>query len=205
MILNYKKREELLKKYDLPRPPTKLVKNKREAISKANSMGYPVVAKISSDKHLHRTEMEGVIVGIKSDKELTEAFKRLIQVEDVEGVIIQKQINGVEFIVGAKNDPGFGPVVMFGTGGTLVELFKDVTFRVAPIDKKEAKKMIEEIKGKKLLEGFRSYEPMNKDELAEILAKTSRLAFEEKIEELDFNPVIANEKEILICDVKIVL
>jgi succinyl-CoA synthetase beta subunit len=205
MILNYKKREELLAKYDLPRPKTKLVKNEKEAIEEANAIGYPVVAKISSDQHLHRTEINGVIVGIKSSQELAEAFKKLIKVEGVEGIIIQDQVEGVEFIVGAKNDPSFGPVVMLGTGGTLVELFKDVTFRVAPIDKKEAKKMIEEIKGRKLLEGFRAYKSMDKEKLAEILSKTARLAFEEEVKELDFNPVIANDDQILICDVKIVL
>jgi 3-hydroxypropionyl-CoA synthetase (ADP-forming) len=205
MILNYKKREELLKEYGLNRPETYLVNSKSEALEKANLTGYPVVAKISSDKHLHRTELNGVEVDIKSDQELEKVFDRLIKIEGVEGIIIQKQINGVEFIVGAKNDPTFGPIIMLGTGGTLVELFKDVTFRVAPIDLEEAKKMIEEIKGKKLLEGFRSYKKMDKEKLAKILSQTSKLAHDKKIKELDFNPVIANEKEILICDVKIVL
>jgi len=94
---------------------------------------------------------------------------------------------------------------MFGTGGIMVEIFEDVTFRVAPFDSAEAEKMMEEVKGKRLLEGFRGKPEVDKRELSKLLSATSRLAHEKEIKELDFNPVIASEKGIYICDVKIVL
>ena len=205
MILGYKRREEILEKYGLKRPATFLVNDKEEALKRAEEIGFPVVAKISSKKQLHRTEVGGVLVGLKNKKELNEAFEKLSKIEDIEGVIIQKQIKGVELIVGAKRDEVFGPTVMFGTGGIMVELFKDVSFRIAPFEEKEALKMIEEIKGKKLLEGFRDMPIIDKNKLANILVKTSKLAVEENVKELDFNPIIGNESGLYICDVKIAL
>ncbi len=205
MILNHKKREDLLSKYKLKRPKTFLVREKSEAIKKANIIGFPVVAKISSDKHLHRTELDGVVIDIQTEKELEEAFERLSEIDDINGVIIQKQVEGVEFIVGAKKDDVFGSTIMLGTGGTMVELFEDVCFRIAPIKRREALEMIGEIKGRKLLNGFRGGPKIDKTELADILVKASKLAFEEDVKELDFNPVIGNEEGVYICDVKIVL
>ncbi len=205
MILGYKRREEILEKYGLKRPATFLVNDKEEALKRAEEIGFPVVAKISSKKQLHRTEVGGVLVGLKNKKELNEAFEKLSKIEDIEGVIIQKQIKGVELIVGAKRDEVFGPTVMLGTGGIMVELFKDVSFRIAPFEEKEALKMIEEIKGKKLLEGFRDMPIIDKNKLANILVKTSKLAVEENVKELDFNPIIGNESGLYICDVKIAL
>ncbi len=205
MIPEFKRREEILEKYGLRRPDTFLVTKSDEAIEKAKEIGFPVVAKISSRKHLHRTEVDGVSVDIKTEEELREEFSKLSKIEDIEGVIIQKQIKGVELIVGVNNDEIFGPTVMLGTGGIMVELFEDVSFRIAPFEKREALKMIEEIKGKKMLEGFRGGPKIDKDELAEMLVKTSNLALKEEVKELDFNPIIGNEDGLYICDVKIVL
>jgi len=205
MILNHKKRENLLSKHNLKRPKTFLVKSKKEALKKADIIGFPVVAKISSKEHLHRTELGGVFVDINSKKRLEEVFDELSEIDGVEGVIIQKQIEGIEFIVGAKKDDVFGSTIMLGTGGTMVELFEDVSFRVAPIKKEDAFEMMDEIKGKKLLDGFRGGPEISKEELADLLVKASKLAFEEDIEELDFNPVIGNKDGLYICDVKIVL
>lgn len=205
MILGYKRREEILEKHGLKRPATFLVNDKEEALKRAEKIGFPVVAKISSKKQLHRTEVDGVSVNIKTKDKLKKEFSRLSKIKETEGVIIQKQIEGVELIVGAKRDDIFGPTVMLGTGGVLVEIFQDVSFRIAPFKKREAVKMIEEIKGKKLLEGFREGPRIDKEELANILVKTSELAVEEKVKELDFNPIIGNESGLYICDVKIVL
>ena len=205
MILDYKKREELLDKYNLKRPKTFLVTSKKEAFKKADEIGFPLVVKISSDKHLHRTELGGVFVDIKNKEKLADVFEELSEIEDIEGIIIQKQIEGVEFIVGAKNDNVFGPTIMFGTGGTMVEIFKDTSFRIAPIKKEDAVEMMNEIKGKKLLDEFRGGPKISKNELADLLVKTSNLAFEQDVEELDFNPVIGNANGLYICDVKIVL
>ncbi len=205
MILDFQRREGLLKKYGLKRPYTFLVQNQDEAVEKFHEIGCPVVLKISSDKHLHRTELGGVELNLSKEEDVIKAYDRLSGIDGIEGVMVQEFISGVEFIVGAKNDPVFGAVVMVGTGGTLVELFKDVSFKIAPIDHEEAKKMIEEIKGSKLLEGFRGKPELGKDDLIEILKTTSDLAYKEDVKELDFNPVIVNEEGAFICDVKIVL
>ncbi len=205
MILNYKKRENLLSKYNLKRPETFLVASKEDAQVKAKEIGFPVVAKISSDKHLHRTELGGVFVDIENKKELEEAFEKLMEIEGTEGIIIQKQVEGVEFIVGSKMDDVFGPTIMFGTGGVLVEVFEDVSFRVAPITERDAFEMINEVKGRKLLEGFRGGPKIPKKKLVDLLVKTSKLVYKERVKELDFNPVIGNENGLYICDVKIAL
>ncbi len=203
MILDYKKREELLAEYNLPRPVTSLTHSQDEAVSEAKRIGFPVVLKTSPVESLHRTESGGVIVGLNSEEEVKEAYRKLEGIEDSEGIIVQKMIKGVELIVGAKNDPTFGPTVMMGTGGVMVELFEDVTFRIAPFGKREAEEMIEEVRGKKLLEGFRGGPVIDKSLIVDILVKTSKLVSEKSIEELDFNPVIIGEKA-FICDVKIV-
>lgn len=205
MILNYKKKENLLSKYNLKRPETFLVASKEDAQVKAKEIGFPVVAKISSDKHLHRTELGGVFVDIENKKELEEAFEKLMEIEGTEGIIIQKQVEGVEFIVGSKMDDVFGPTIMFGTGGVLVEVFEDVSFRVAPITERDAFEMINEVKGRKLLEGFRGGPKIPKKKLVDLLVKTSKLVYKERVKELDFNPVIGNENGLYICDVKIAL
>ncbi len=204
MILNFQEIQKLLKKYNLPKAESVLVNSEDEAVYYAQKIGYPVVLKISS-KHLHRTEIGGVITNIKDELKLKESFNKLKKIPEIEAVIVQKQIPGEEFIVGIKKDPTFGQVVMLGTGGTFVELFNDVSFRVCPIDKKESLLMIEEIKGKKLLEGFRGAPEIDKRFIAEILEKVSQLGIKENIEELDFNPLIVSEKGAFICDVKIII
>jgi acyl-CoA synthetase (NDP forming) len=205
MILDFKTTEDILNSYGLNVPQSFLVKEKEGAVEAGNKIGYPVVLKISSETILHRTEIGGVITNIKNEEELKNAFDALEKIKEKEGIIVQKEIKGAEFIVGAKEDLVFNTVIMFGTGGIMVELFSDVSFRVAPISENDAREMIEEIKGKKLLEGFRGKPIINKEKVVDVLVKTAKLAFEKKVKELDFNPVIINEEGVFICDVKITL
>ncbi len=203
MILEYSKQEKVLKKYGLKRPRSFFVTNKKEAISAADKIGYPVVLKISSRKHLHRTEVDGVAKNVRNKSETEEAYERLKSIKDIDGVIVEKKIEGFEFIIGVKKDPVFGSVLMLGTGGIMVELFKDVTFRALPVKKNDAMEMLNEIKGRKLLDGFRGTKKIDKNNLINLLIKISDLAVKENFKEIDFNPVIINNKEVLICDVKI--
>jgi len=203
MILEFKEQEKLLSDYGIKRPPTFLAKEREEAVELAGKVGYPLVMKVFSTKILHRTEISGVVTGLKGEEEVREAFSRLIKIQDVEAVIVQKEISGVELFIGAKKDPTFGATLMLGTGGTMVELFNDVVFRIAPIEEKDALEMISEIKGKVLLEGFRGRPKIRKEKLVDVLVKTSELIYKEKIKELDFNPVIATDEEVFICDVKL--
>ncbi len=205
MILGFKETKKILDRYKLPYAPTSLATDKSEAISKGEEIGYPLVAKISSTKHTHKTEIGGVVKEIKNRKELGDAYAKLSKIDSIEGVLIQKKMEGIELVIGAKEDDLFGPVVMFGIGGIFVEIFKDISFRVAPIKKSDAVSMIKEIKGEKLLNGFRGLLPVNKDKIIDVLMKASAMITEEEIREFDFNPLFADEKKIQISDARIVV
>lgn len=164
-------------------------------------IGYPVVLKVVSREISHKTEAQAVVVGLKSDDEVKKEAPRLLTMGKV---MVQEYKKGVEVIIGAKRDPVFGPVVMFGLGGILVELFKDVSFRVAPIEKDEALDMMKETKGYKLLEGFRG-KKANADKVAEVIAKISSYITKNPVEELDINPLMAGEFDAIAVDARVVM
>jgi acyl-CoA synthetase (NDP forming) len=211
MLLSFDKTQKLLSQYKIPFIKSRLAKNKLEALRFGELIGYPVVLKIVSSEILHKTDINGVKLNIKNPGELKKSFDEIIKSikqkapkAKVEGVLVQKQKEGTEIIIGTKRDPVFGPVIMFGLGGIFVEVFKDVSFRLAPITEKEAKEMIKEIKGYKILAGFRGRKPVNLKKLAEILVNLSKLIQKEKnIKEIDLNPVIVNEIEAMVVDAKI--
>ncbi len=202
MILSYQKQKEILLRYDIIEARSEIVLNKEDIESKTQEIGHPLVMKIASEKHLHRSEVGGVVLDVKNLDEAKKAFESLIKIEGVEGVIVQEKIDGAEFIVGGKIDKSFGPIVLLGSGGVMVEILDDVVFFAAPITREEGEKMIEKIKGKRLLEGFRGKEPFNKDYLVNLLLKTSKLIISKEVDEVEFNPVIINEKGAFVCDVK---
>ncbi len=205
MLLDFSSQEKLLKKYKLKTPPTLLVKNQSELFSFIEKNNYPIVLKIFSTKHLHRTEVKGVIKNINTKKEALDAFLKLNKIKNIDGVIIQKQIDGFEFVIGIKNDTVFGKTIMFGTGGTMIELFNDVSFRLLPISKKDTNEMLDEVKGKKLLGGFRGKEKINKNIVIETLLNVNKFALHNDFKEVDFNPVIINSKGAFFCDAKIII
>ncbi|MDA3814758.1 MAG: acetate--CoA ligase family protein [Patescibacteria group bacterium] len=205
MILGYQEQKEILEKYNLKTPTSFFIENKEQVSLAVEKIGYPLVMKISSRKHLHRTEVGGVVKDIKSKEEAEEAFITLSKVGDIDGIIAEEQIKGVEFIVGIKNDSSFGKGLMLGSGGVMVEVFNDVSFRVLPIKSEDATEMINEIKGRKFLEGFRGNEEVDKKIIVDFLVSVSFLAEEEKCAEVDFNPVIINNKGAFVCDVKIIV
>jgi acyl-CoA synthetase (NDP forming) len=205
--IEFKRIEELLSAYNIPLCPGKLTFNETEALAFAKMNGYPVVLKAYSKKGIHKTDLGLLKTGINNDGELIKAWKELncINIEK-EGILIQKQLSGIETVVGMKRDPQFGPVLMFGSGGILVELIEDVSFRIAPIARKDAKEMIDETKGSKLLKGFRGKKPADLEKLINIILSLSSLSLLEKdIKEIDFNPVIVNEKGAWVVDPRIIL
>jgi len=202
-LLPYTESRLLLEKYDLPIVATRVVENQQELEEALVELGFPLVMKIDSEEVVHKTEQGGVRVGIGDRQEAEEVFQELSELHP--RVLLQQQIEGEEIIIGGKRDEVFGPVVMAGLGGVLVEVYKDVAFRLAPPEKEQARQMLEELRGKKLLQGYRGRRPVNQDALAELIVKTGELLHQEtRIQELDFNPVIAAE-ELLICDVKIMV
>ncbi len=172
-----------------------------EAIEIANKIGFPVTLKIPSQ--IHKTEVGGVLTNIHNVTDLKNLSKNMVsnlekQSIPFDGLIVQKQINGVEVIVGLKQDAVFGRVILFGSGGVLTELIKDVSFRVCPITEKDAEEMINETKAKELLYGFRRKD-VNISELKQFLVKLSHLS----VKEIDINPLIVNEEGCWIVDSRI--
>ncbi|MCF7845423.1 MAG: acetate--CoA ligase family protein [Candidatus Pacebacteria bacterium] len=205
MILGYQEQKEILAKYNLKTPQSFFIEDKEQVSLAVEKIGFPLVMKISSRNHLHRTEVGGVFKDIKNKEEAEDAFTTLNKITDIDGVVAEEQINGAEFIVGVKNDHSFGKVLMFGSGGVMVEVFNDLSFRVLPIKSEDALEMINEIKGRKFLEGFRGGEEVDKKIITDFLVSVSLLAEEEKFKEADFNPVIVNSEGAFICDVKIIV
>jgi hypothetical protein len=204
MLLSFKESWEILNRYEIPLVESYVVKNKEDLSLMLEKLNFPVVMKIDSKEIVHKTDQGGVRLNITNEDE---AFKNLDELLIIcnEGVVVQEQTIGEEIIVGGKKDESFGPIIMIGLGGILVEIYKDIVFRLAPLNHTEASDMIEDIKGKKILEGFRGRPKVNKDSLAELIVKTSHLLEKESgIKELDFNPVLSADRS-LVCDVKLIV
>ncbi len=195
---------QLLERHDIPMVPSSVFVDQKEAWNFISKLKQPVAMKIDAAEVWHRTEAEGVFLNVSRKQEFEQAWQRLSSISEHRGVIVQEMRSGIELALGAKRDAQFGPVVMFGLGGILIELMQDVSFRVAPIDLAEARRMISEIKGYRLLTGFRGRPAVDQDKLAEILVNLGYLAAENsEIEEIDLNPVMANGQRIEAVDAKI--
>jgi acyl-CoA synthetase (NDP forming) len=204
--------KELCKAYGLPVGEWRLAKTLEEAKAAGEELGYPLVMKIVSPDVIHKSDVGGVILGIKDADEVSEAFGRITGIRDsigcrLEGVLVEKMaLPGTETIIGAKRDPQFGPVLLFGLGGVFVEVFKDVSFRVAPITMDDATDMMTELKAYPLLKGIRGKKPSDMDALGDALMKVSGMMMKEgAIMELDLNPTIAYEKGCRIVDARVIL
>lgn len=178
-----------------------------EAINFAGKIGYPVVAKIVSPKVIHKSEKKGVEIGIRDDKRLRKIFNKFYKIEGFKGILIEEMINGIELIIGAKNDYQFGPVILFGLGGVWTEIYRDIILRMAPLRPKDIETMINCIKARPLLEGYRGAPRVNLEELNRLLFKFSDLVmeFEEYFESIDLNPVICSSERCVIADARIML
>jgi acyl-CoA synthetase (NDP forming) len=190
--------KKLLASYGVPVAPDRMATSEREAVLQAQKIGYPVVVKGHGAKLQHKTERGLVKINLKSAKEVRDAFRaiRVSAGDDGEGCIVSPQIAGSrEWVVGLIRDAQFGPVVMFGLGGIFTEALADTTFRVAPLDRREAKRMIGEIASRKLLGNFRGEAPVDADQLADVLIGLSKLGMERPdIREVDVNPLITTPK-----------
>lgn len=178
-------------------------KSEDEAVTIADSIGYPVVMKMTSKTTSHKTDVGGVRVNIQSAEQLRAEYQDLISkleekglLEGLEGVIIQEMVKGNrEMVCGIATDPQYGPMMMFGLGGVFIEVMKDVTFRIAPLTDIDAKEMIKSVKAYKLLEGARGTKPAQMEQIEETLLRLSQLVHDFKfIDELDINPLLISEK-----------
>jgi len=206
--------KELLKKAGINVVDTRLAKTKSEAVALARELGFPVVLKIASADVIHKTDAGGVKLGLKTAAQVEKAFdaimksvNKVVPNAKIDGVSVQTQAKqGVEVIIGMSKDAQFGPVLMFGLGGVLVETLKDVSFRIVPLVKRDAKEMIHEIKGFPLLQGYRGSEPVDVENLEAMVMKVS--GFIEKtpeVKELDLNPIFAYKDGAIAVDARVIL
>jgi acetyl coenzyme A synthetase (ADP forming)-like protein len=206
--------KELCDLYGIPVPQEGLAKSADEAVKMAEGMGFPVVLKIVSPQILHKTEAGGVLVGVNSADEVRAGYQKIVDnakaydaKADIHGIQVQQMLKGgQEVIVGAVTDPSFGKLVAFGLGGILVEVLKDITFRLAPVTHEDALSMLDGIQAAEMLKGVRGSDPVDREALANILVNVSRLVDEvPEIVELDLNPVFARADGATAADVRIVL
>ncbi len=200
--------------YGIPVPKEGVARSAKEAVSLADGMGFPVVLKIVSPDILHKTEAGGVLVGLKSADEVSRGYdtilanaKKYKADAKIEGVQVQQMLKGgTEVIVGSITDGSFGKLVAFGLGGVLVEVLKDITFRLAPATRDDALSMLDGIQAAEMLHGVRGGDPVNREALADIIVKVSQLVTDfPEITELDLNPVFATKADAIAADVRIVV
>ena len=212
-FLSVQESKNILSKANFPINPTGFGTNLNEVIAEAEKIGFPVVIKVSSQDIIHKSDIGGVVTGIREIDELKEEYKQMQQRISqkvpnarIEGYIIEKMESGIELLVGSTIDPMFGPILAFGLGGIYVEVLKDVVFRLIPIEREDATEMLSEIKATKILDGIRGQPPINKKALVDLLIKTSNfIDHHPEIEELDLNPVFATEEGVSVVDARIIL
>jgi len=197
--------KDLLNLYGIPTTKYKII-NEESDLDKI-VLKYPVALKVCSNKILHKTDVGGVKLNIRDEQDLRKIFKEFKKKFPKESFLVdQMEEKGVEVIIGLVQDPTFGLSIMCGIGGIYTELYKDVSFRVVPIDRYDAGQMVEEIKGKKLLEGFRNI-PANKQLVIDLLLKVSKIGEEliDSIDQMDLNPVFVYDKSLCVVDAKLIL
>ena len=206
--------KELLKEYGIPVPDFKLIKSEDEIARLAKEINFPIVMKIVSPDIIHKTDARGVKVGVKDEEEARMTYQEIIskaikynKKASISGVIAYTMVpQGTEIIIGMMKDPHFGPVIMFGLGGIFVEVLKDISFRILPIEEIDAREMITEIKGYEILKGARGNPPRDIRAIEEVLMKVSKLTMENpEINEIDLNPIFVFENGIQVVDARMIL
>ncbi len=208
-ILTEHETKKLLAKYGVPVTKEQIATSVNEAFSIALQIGTPVAMKISSPDIPHKSDVGGVVLNVKKEyagatySKIISLIKKSVPDARIDGILVQQMAPaGHEIIVGLKKDAQFGHALMFGLGGIFVEVYKDVTFRVVPIDKSDALSMISEIKGYPILKGIRGRMPADIDAIARVLVSVSDMAEKENIIELDINPLIVSESGAVAVDAR---
>lgn len=215
VILTEQESKAVLAAYGIPTIPMEIADNPDDAVKHAGEMGYPVVLKLHSETVTHKTDVGGVQLNLNNESEVRSAYDRIKEgvtkahsVDDFLGVSVQPMIklDGYELIIGSSIDPQFGPVLLFGTGGSLVEVFKDRALALPPLTTTLAQRMIEQTKIYEALKGVRGRAPVDMDNLQKLLVRFSQLVVEQRwIKEIDINPLLANADRLLSLDARVVL
>ena len=195
---------QLLESAGIPTVPEFVSAEKSEIVAFAEKCGYPVVAKVVGP--VHKSDVGGVALNLRSKEVLEAEFDRMMQIPDATAVMVQKMIKGTELFIGAKYEPRFGHVVLCGLGGIFVEVLKDVSSGLAPLTYPEAESMIESLRGYKILKGTRGQSGVNRQKYAEIIVRLSTLLrFATEIKEMDINPLLADENDVVAVDARILV
>jgi acyl-CoA synthetase (NDP forming) len=201
--------KQVLASYQIPVTREVLVSNEKDLMDATQEIGYPLVLKACSSEIAHKTEKGLIRVDIRNDEEAKAAFSDIMgHMKGTEGaVLVQEMIKGQrELVVGLTRDPQFGPCVMFGLGGIFTEILRDISFRVAPLEKRDALEMMKEIKGHKILEAVRGMEAANLDVLADMLITVGQIGLDhDSVKEIDINPVILSGRNPVSVDALVVL
>jgi acetyltransferase len=215
-ILTEYESKKILAEYGIPTVDTRLAESVDEAIAQAEAIGYPVVLKLNSETITHKTDVGGVRLDLAQANEVRHAYETMektvtekFSADDFLGVTVQPMLNlseGYELIIGSSPDSQFGPVLLFGAGGTLVEVFKDRALGLPPLTTTLARRMMEQTKIYKALQGVRGREPVDLDRLEEIMVLFSQLVAEQRwIKEIDINPLLASSDELIALDARVML
>ncbi len=206
--------KNLLKQAGISVVDTRLARSEDEAVAISRELGFPVALKIASSDVVHKSDAGGVKLNLKTSAQVAKAYEDIMKSiktkypeAKIQGVAVQKMARpGVEVIIGMSKDAQFGPVLMFGLGGVWVEVLKDVSFRIVPLERRDAREMIQEIKGRPLLEGYRGQEPADIAKLEEMILQISSFVEQHpEIKELDLNPVFAYKDGATAVDARIIL
>jgi acetate---CoA ligase (ADP-forming) subunit beta len=199
--------KEILRRFGIPVPNFQVAADLAAALAFARSTGYPLAAKIVSPLVIHKSDVGGVQLKIDSDSKLTETFRRFEALPGFCGMLIEPMAAGIELIVGAKNDYQFGPVLLLGSGGTGVEIYQDVSLRMAPIKEKDVRSMVACLKAHQLLEGYRGAAPIDMASLVALMLAFSDLilVMQERFETIDLNPVMCSATGCVVADARIIL
>ncbi len=201
----------VLKAYGIESTKESLCHSPDEAVKAAESIGYPVVMKLVSPQVVHKTEFNAVKLNISNEAEVKAVYSDMLERAkrsqfQVKGILVAETLTGTEFIIGSLRDKQFGPLVMLGLGGIFVEVYKDVSYRLAPVEPIDVKDMIAELKGKKMLEGFRGKEKVDVDALINAVVSVSQLLADfPNIAEMDLNPIFGNSRGVKVADARIML
>jgi succinyl-CoA synthetase beta subunit len=199
--------KRLLDHYGVPVPDFRVAANSAEALAAAHAVGFPVAAKVVSAEIVHKTEVDGVALGLTDADDVRAVFERFAALPGFEGMLVEPMVSGVELIIGAKNDEQFGPVILLGIGGTGVELCGDTAIRMAPLTDTDIPVMVKRLKGRQVIEGFRGRPGVDMTSLTKIMRAFSRLTMDmaEEFESIDLNPVMCNSEGCIVADARVML
>ncbi len=197
----------ILQSYAIPTTRFVWIRERKHIAEQMAALAYPVVCKVVSPRILHKTEVNGVVVGISDEKAVYEVFDRFAGMDGFQGILAEEKVDGTELIVGSKNDAQFGPVVLVGMGGVSVEVYQDIAIRLAPLPAAAALDALKSLKGAELFKGFRGQPAVNLEQVAAVIERFSHLVYDlrEDIDSIDCNPVFAGADHVTVADARMLL